>query len=94
MYCRPVEQALPETTGRFDCRDAEFFQVRFMLGQHDRMATIGESLAIAVQDDVASQLEFGREVAVVIDDFQACGQSHRVVGVGQRIRFIEVIDAP
>src|ERR1039458_6943285 len=65
-----------------------------MFFQDDGVASLLEGLAITFQDGVTSLLGFHAEPAGVYDDLHAGGQAHKIVGVGQWVGLVEIIDTP
>src|ERR1039457_193549 len=65
-----------------------------MFCQDDGVASLLEGLAITSQDGVTSLLGFHAEPAGVCNDPHAGGQAHKIVGVGQWVGLVEIIDPP
>src|ERR1039457_5233286 len=65
-----------------------------MFCQDDGVASLLEGLAITSQDGVTSLLGFHAEPAGVCNDPHAGGQAHKIVGVGQWVGLVEIIDTP
>src|ERR1035441_7191000 len=65
-----------------------------MFCKDDCVASLLEGLAITFQDDVTSLLGFHTEPASISDDLHAGGQAHEIVGVGQWVGLVEIIDTP
>jgi len=58
------------------------------------MAALAERLCIPVEDGVTSIFQLDRKPFSVDDDLQARRQPDQVIGIGKRIRLIEIVHAP
>ena len=65
-----------------------------MLRQHQRMTAPSKRRIVCLQNNVAAIFQPHRQMAEVFDYLYACREPDQVVGIGQRIRVIEIVHAP
>ena len=91
---RNFRELVPKILGRLDRFDAQALHVLGSFGENKRAAALLQRFRVAFQNRVAPLSIFDGQRFRVGDHFHAGGETHQVVGVGQGIGVIEIVDAP
>ncbi|MGA8731576.1 MAG: hypothetical protein WB608_22650, partial [Terracidiphilus sp.] len=72
----------------------ELTELLLSFSKNDRLAAFTEALQISIENSVTSIFQLDRKPFSINHDLYAGCQADEIVGVGQGIGFVEIIDAP
>src|SRR5262249_51383735 len=85
---------LPEVRRRLQGLEAKLLEIGFVLCEDDGTRTVSQRALVALENCVAGCTKLQVDLPMVSHELHAGGQAYQVVGIGQRVCLVEVVDTP